>query len=155
MSRMTVAWLRPAVALLLIAGVSSALFAAEKKDKLAPEDEVKATEMARGEALVKADTAALSRMVAAEFYEVSRLGQLRFKADNIRDISTGMLKLKTVKYDSLVVRVYGAVAVLRGIADNQGEAGGMPFAGKIRYTRVFVKRDGRWQAVAMQQTFLQ
>ena len=94
-------------------------------------------------------------MVADEFYEVSRLGQLRFKADNMRDIASGMLKLKTVKYDSLVVRVYGAVAVLRGIADNQGEAGGMPFAGKIRYTRVFVMRNGRWQAVAMQQTFLQ
>jgi len=153
---MTAAWLRPAVALLLIAGVSSALFAAEKKDKLAAaEDEVKATEMARGEALVKADSAALSRMIGDEFYEVSRLGQLRFKADNIRDISSGMLKLKSVKYDDLVVRVYGDVAVLRGIADNQGEAGGMPFAGKIRYTRVFVKRDGRWQAVAMQQTFLQ
>src|SRR6266700_2766522 len=60
-----------------------------------------------------------------------------------------------VRYDSLTVRIYDDVAVLRGIADNTGTFRGIPFSGKIRYTRVFVRRDGRWQAVAMQQTALQ
>jgi hypothetical protein len=91
-------------------------------------------------------------MVAEEFVEVSRLGQIRTRADNIRDIASGDLKLTTVHYDSLAVRIYGDVAVLRGIADNTGTFRGMQFGGKIRYTRVFVRRDGRWQAVAMQQT---
>jgi len=53
------------------------------------------------------------------------------------------------------VRIYGDVAVLRGIADNSGTFRGFPFSGKVRYTRVFVKRDGRWQAVEMQQTAMQ
>jgi hypothetical protein len=60
-----------------------------------------------------------------------------------------------VRYDSLVVRVFGEVAVLQGIADNTGTFRGFPFRGKIRYTRIFVRRDGRWQAVAMQQTSMQ
>jgi hypothetical protein len=30
--------------------------------------------------------------------------------------------------------------------------GSAPFSGRIRYTRVFVRRDGRWQAVTMQHT---
>jgi ketosteroid isomerase-like protein len=119
------------------------------------EDSVKALETRRGEALLKADTAALSRMMATEFIEVSRLGAVRTGADNLRDIGSGVLKLTTVKYDSLTVRIYGDVAVLRGIADNTGTFRGFPFSGKIRYTRVFVKRDGRWQAVAMQQTVMQ
>jgi ketosteroid isomerase-like protein len=119
------------------------------------EDSVRAVEMARGRALTSADTVALSRLVADEFVEVSRLGQLRSKADNMREIATGDLKLTTVKYDSLTVRVYGDVAVLRGMADNTGTYRGFPFTGKIRYTRVFVRRDGRWQAVAMQQTAMQ
>lgn len=93
--------------------------------------------------------------MADEFIEISRLGQLRTRADNIRDIASGTLKLTSVKYDSLVVRVYGDVAVLRGIADNSGTFRGMPFSGRIRYMRIFVRRDGRWQAVAMQQTALQ
>lgn len=113
---------------------------------------MRALEMARGEALLHADTAALSRMVADDFIEISRLGTLRTKADNIREIGSGGLRLTTVKYDSLNVRVYGDIAILYGIADNTGTMRGMPFAGKIRYMRVFVRRDGRWQAVAMQHT---
>jgi uncharacterized protein DUF4440 len=119
------------------------------------EDSVRAVEAERGQALLRADTAALSRMVAEEFVEVSRLGTLRSKAANLRDIASGDLKLISVKYDSLQVRIYGEVAVLQGIADNEGTFRGMPFSGRIRYTRVFVRRDGRWQAVAMQQTSMQ
>jgi ketosteroid isomerase-like protein len=119
------------------------------------EDSVRAVEMARGRALTSADTVALSRLVADEFVEISRLGQLRSKSDNMREIATGDLKLTSVKYDSLTVRIYGDVAVLRGIADNSGTYRGFPFTGKIRYTRVFVRRDRRWQAVAMQQTTMQ
>jgi len=116
------------------------------------EDSVRALESARADALLHADTTALSRMIADEFVEISRLGQLRTRADNLRDIASGDLKLAAVAYDSQTVRTYGDVAVLTGIADNTGTFRGFPFRGKIRYTRIFVRRDGRWQAVLMQQT---
>jgi ketosteroid isomerase-like protein len=141
------------VMLLLLGFVGSSL--AAQGTALTPEDSVRTAEFARGEALQRADTTALSRMVADEFVEVSRLGTLRTKADNIRDIASGDLKLLTIKYDSLTVQIYGDVAVLRGIADNTGTFRGMPFSGKIRYTRVFIRREKRWQAVAMQQTAMQ
>src|SRR4051812_16730723 len=80
----------------------------------AREESVRAAETARGQALLKADTAALSRMVADEFIEISRLGTRRTKADNLRDIASGDLKLMTVRYDSLTVRLYGDVALLQG-----------------------------------------
>jgi len=115
-------------------------------------DSVRALETARGQALVHADTAAISRMTADDFVEITRLGTLRTKADNMRDLASGALKLTSVKYDSVNVRVYGNVAILRGIADNVGTMRGFPFTGKIWYTRIFVKREGRWQAVAMQHT---
>ena len=116
------------------------------------EDAVRAVEMGRRDALLAADTVALSKMLAPDFMEISRLGTVRTRADNIRDIASGALHLTSITYDSLNVRVYGDVAVLTGIADNTGTMRGFPFAGKIRYTRVFVRRDGRWQAVLMQQT---
>ena len=118
-------------------------------------DSVRALETERGRALVAADTVALSRMVAAEFVEISRRGTIRTRAENLQEIATGDLKLLTVHYDSLNVRVYGDVAVLTGIADNTGSYRGFGFSGKIRYLRVFVRREGRWQAVAMQQTPIQ
>jgi hypothetical protein len=117
-----------------------------------PEDSVRAVEMARRDALLAGDTVALSRLVAEEFVEISRLGQLRLRADNIREISAGELRLTAVRFDSLVVRIYGEVAILRGIADNVGTYRGFGFSGKIRYTRTFVRRAGRWQAVVMQHT---
>ena len=74
--------------------------------------------------------------------------------DSVRALS-GELKLTSVKYDSLTVRIYGDVAVLRGVADNTGTYRGFPFSGKLRYTRVFVRGADRWQAVGMQHTMLQ
>ncbi len=141
--------------LLLLLGPHGSSLAAQAAGSSTPEDSVRAVEMSRAQALLRADTAALSRMVADEFFEISRLGQLRTKADNIRDIASGDLRLLSVKYDSLAVRIYGDVAVLRGIADNTGTIRGFPFSGKIRYLRIFIRRDGRWQAVAMQQTAFQ
>lgn len=142
MSRMTIA---------LAAGLLLAC-AAYAADSAHTAEGVRAAELARADALLKADTTALSRLVADDFVEISRLGTLRTKADNIRDITSGDLKLLTVKYDSTNVRVYGDVAVLRAIANNTGMFHGQPFAGRIWYTRVFVWKGGRWQAVTMQQT---
>jgi ketosteroid isomerase-like protein len=141
-----------AILLLLVGFGGSRLAAQGPAGGASAEDAVRAVELARGEALQRADTAALSRMIADEFTEISRQGRLRTKADNMRDLGSGALRLTSVRYDSLEVRTYGDVAVLTGIADNTGVAGGMPFSGKVRYMRVFVRRDGRWQAVAMQQT---
>ena len=141
-----------AVALATMLILAAPALAKDKQPAPDPADEVKAVELARGDALLKADTTALAKMTAEEFVEINRFGLLRSKADNLHDVGAGILKLATVKYDSLTVSLYGDVAILRGIADNTGSFRGMPFAGKIRYTRIFVRRDHRWQAVAMQHT---
>jgi hypothetical protein len=143
------------VVLLLLSLHGSLLVAQGSVAGSTPEDSVRAVELVRRQALLQGDTVALSRLVAEDFIEISRLGTLRTKADNMRDIASGNLKLTSVRYDSLTVRIYGEVAVLQGIADNAGSLRGLPFSGKIRYTRVFVRRAGRWQAVAMQQTTMQ
>lgn len=138
--------------LFTLVAASSAPARAQVVPNPAAEDSVRALEEARGQALMRGDTVALSRMTAMEFNELTRFGTTRNRAANLRDVSSGMLHLLTVRYDSLAVRIYGDVAILQGIADNTGTMGGMPFSGKIRYTRVFVRRDGRWQAVTMQHT---
>jgi ketosteroid isomerase-like protein len=132
---------------------STAPLRAQGPTPSARSESVRAAEMARRDALLASDTVALSKLVGGEFIEISRLGTIRSRADNMREVASGDLRLLTIKYDSLDVRVYGDVALLTGIADNTGMyRGTVPFSGKIRYTRVFVWRDGRWQAVSMQQT---
>lgn len=146
-------FMRNAVVIALVCLSGSA--AAQASSPTPAEDSVRAVELARRQALLSADTVAMSRMMAPEFVEISRLGQIRTRANNLQEIATGTLKLLTVQYDSMVVRIYGDVALLTAVADNTGEYRGMPFTGKVRYTRAFVRRDGRWQAVLMQQTSMQ
>ena len=82
------------------------------------EDSVRAAELDRKRALLSADTVLLSRLTGSEFYEVNRLGLIRTRATNMQEISSGALKLQSVNYDSLLVRIYDNVAILTGIADN-------------------------------------
>src|SRR5262249_12028464 len=138
---------------LALAGLPSGLRAQSRGAGAA--DTVRAQELGRARILLNAGPTAPSRQLANEFVEISRLGQLRTRADNLHDIASGQLKLRAVKYDSVTVQVYGDVAVVRGIADNSGTFLGMPFSGRLRFTRVLVRRDGRWQAVAMQHTMIQ
>ncbi len=119
------------------------------------EDSVRALEAARAQAVLSGDTVALSRMLAPDFNEISRIGTVRSRADNIRDVASGRLHLTMIRQDSLTVRIFGDVAVLQGIAYNEGTFAGTPFSGRIRYTRVFVRHEGRWQAITMQQTMTQ
>jgi hypothetical protein len=65
--------MRPMLAITL-----SFVLAARLASQGAAEDSVRAAEQARGQALLAADTVALSRLVADEFVEISRLGQARF-----------------------------------------------------------------------------
>ncbi|TMQ67708.1 MAG: nuclear transport factor 2 family protein [Candidatus Eisenbacteria bacterium] len=137
---------------LLLAGLGSEARADGKDKAVKAADEVRAVEAARGKALLAGDTAEIARQTADDFVEISRLGMLRTKADNLRDLTSGALKITSFKQDSVSVRVYGDVAILREITDNTGSMRGFPFAGRIWVTRMYVKRDGRWQAVAMQHT---
>src|SRR5438552_13200353 len=99
------------------------------------EDSVRAVEMNRRQALLAADTVALSRMLAPDFSEISRFGAVRTRADNIRDIASGDLHLTSINYDSLTVRIYGDVAVLSSITYNSGTHNGYYFCGEYHYTR--------------------
>jgi hypothetical protein len=56
--------------------------------------------------------------------------------------------------DDITVRLYGTTAVVRGRTVADGMFEGKPVSARIRFTDVFVKRDGRWQAVASQATKL-
>lgn len=141
-------------ALIAVVGFAPLASSQSPSRTAALEDSIRALETRRAQALLSADTTALSRLVADDFVEISRIAQLRSKSDNLREIATGAMKLLTIRFDSLTVRVYGDVAILMGIADNTGTFRGMPFSGKIRYTRIFVRRPDGWQAVAMQHTMV-
>jgi hypothetical protein len=50
------------------------------------------------------------------------------------------------------MRVYGNVVIVNALTVNKGHRQERDVSGDFSYTRVYVKRDGRWQAVLSQYT---
>ena len=67
-------------------------------------------------------------------------------------IKTGNIKLTANEVSDLKVRVYGDTAVVTGKSSAKGTIGGRELKGPVMFTRVYVKKRGKWQSVAFQQT---
>jgi ketosteroid isomerase-like protein len=50
--------------------------------------------------------------------------------------------------DDVTVMQFGETAVVRGRTTVSARMNGAPVSARIRFTDAFIKRDGRWQAVA-------
>ena len=116
------------------------------------EDEIKKIEKERAAAAVKADTATLAKYTSDDYTFINRNGQMADKAQTMSRLKSGDIKLTANDMSDLKVRVYGNTAVVTGRTDIKGTIGGKDMTGPVLFTRVYVKKDGRWQSVAFQQT---
>jgi ketosteroid isomerase-like protein len=143
------------LALLTIA-TSSFTLAQMTDDKSAPkgktEQELIKLEQDRAQATVKGDTALIEQSTADDYTFVNFRGALRTKAQLLADFKSGELKLEGNDLDDLQARVYGDTAVVTGRSTQKGKAYGQDAAGQYRFTRVYVRKDGKWKAVAFQST---
>ena len=77
------------------------------------------------------------------------------KQDSLSARKSGQLRYEAIDVTDMVVRVYGDTAVVTARADVRGHQLGEDFSGPYRYTRVWVRRSGHWQAVSYQATVTQ
>jgi ketosteroid isomerase-like protein len=116
------------------------------------EEEIKKLETERAAAVVKADIATLEAQTADDYSLINANGQVMDKKETMNAIKTGQVKITSDELSDLKVRVYGHVAVITGKADVKGTLSGTEVNGPVMFTRVYVKKNGRWQSVAFQQT---
>lgn len=100
-------------------------------------------------ALPKADLAFLDRTLAREYMD-SADGEAASKAQFLAALKTGAIKCESVTLRDLKVHVFGYVAIATSTVDVKGTYAGKPIPPSQFSTDVFVKRDGRWQAVSTQ-----
>ena len=114
-------------------------------------------EMEWAEADQKGDLAWFERNLADNYSGISsRTGRLMTKADEIADIKNRKDVFTTVAASDMQVRVEGDTGVVTGVYHMKGrDEKGQPVDRRIRYTDVYVKRDGRWLALAAQGTLMQ
>jgi ketosteroid isomerase-like protein len=95
------------------------------------------------------------RALADDYVAITPLGQVTTKEQNISARRSGQLRYDAMNVTDMVVRLYGDTAIVTARADVKGHQLGEDFSGLYRYTRVWVRRNGRWQAVSYQATVTQ
>ena len=102
----------------------------------------------RIQAQISADAVALDRIYADDFIGVGPSGTVRTKRQVISDFTSADLKFQSITTDDVQVRVYGNTAVETGISTITGQDKGKAVPRDTRFTRVWVKQQGRWRLVA-------
>ena len=101
----------------------------------------------RIQAQIQSDAAALDRIYAADFIGVGPSGAVRTKPQVISDFTSGELKFQSITTDEVQVRIYGNTAVETGRSTMNGQDRGKAVPRDNRFTRVWVKRQGRWRLI--------
>ncbi len=107
------------------------------------------------EASIRRDAEFSQRTLAEDYVAITPLGQVTTKQDTLSARKSGQLRYDTINVSDMVVRVYGDTAVVTARADVKGHQLGEDFSGPYRYTRIWVRRTGHWQAVSYQATVTQ
>jgi ketosteroid isomerase-like protein len=107
------------------------------------------------EASIRRDADFSQRTLAEDYVAITPLGQVTTKQDTVSARKSRQLRYDTIDVSDMVVRIYGDTAVVTARADVKGHQLGEDFSGPYRYTRVWVRRTGHWQAVSYQATVTQ
>ena len=101
------------------------------------------------------DADRLAAVLADDFAEVGGNGARRTKAQNVDETRRGVVRWTTLVARNEQVTVFDtASAVVTGEQEGSGTYDGKPFTRHVRYMRVYLKRQGRWQNVAAQSSLI-
>ena len=121
---------------------------ARREQRRSVEQAIRQLDNERIQAQIGADAAALDRIYADDFIGVGPSGTVRTKAQVLSDFTSGNLKFQSITTDEVQVRVYGNTAVETGLSTMIGQDRGKAVPRDNRFTRVWVKQQGRWRLVA-------
>ncbi len=106
------------------------------------------------DALLKHDASWFERNYAFDASDISsRTGRIMTKTQAVADARTDKTAFQSLELSDLNVRVEGNTAVVTGVNHEVGrDAQGKAMDRRVRFTDVYIKRDGRWQVWATQGT---
>ena len=140
-------------AIALMALLAVAIASGQKQDptrdsKGMVEQVIRKLDNERIQAQIHADEVALERIYADDFIGVGPSGTVRTKPQVISDFTSGDLRFQSITTEDVRVRFYGNAAVETGRSTMDGQDKGKTVPRDTRFTRVWVKQQGRWRLVA-------
>ena len=126
--------------------------AGRTNERLNAESEVRQAQRERFEAMTKGDVAALDTLLDDEMAYVSPRADLQSKPQFIATIRKQTLVYESIAPVEVKVRVYDGLALATGRAQMRvRNAAGVSSFG-IRFTEVYLRRDGQWLLTAWETT---
>ena len=142
---------RPAVRALLCSVALAVVFGQAGAD-LQAEQQVRDMERQWRQAWLAGDAATLDRIHGDDYTAIPNIGTVSTKAEVMADVRKGLFRYSRMEHSEMAVRIYGTTGVVVGRTINEGHRGDRDVSGDFRYTRIYVKRNGNWQAVLAQYT---
>jgi uncharacterized protein (TIGR03067 family) len=106
-------------------------------------------------AIVKADAAFLERVLHEDYTHIRPRGTVENRAEYVENRKAGRVAYEMLDWDDIKIRVYGDTAIVTGRSTAKGKDPQGTIDQQQRWTRVFVRRDGRWQLVHFEGTPVQ
>jgi ketosteroid isomerase-like protein len=121
---------------------------------MSEEEELLRLDREWNEAYPRLDSAALGRIIADDWVCVDAAGLRITKRQLLERVSAAESFPPSHEFDETDLRLFGDAAVVTGRLsfDAPDDEGGGLVRARQRYTRVYAKRGGRWQAVATHVT---
>ncbi len=116
------------------------------------EAEIRRLDREWNEAYPRRDLSALGRVLADDWRSIDGRGLVITKEELLERVRTAPPQLDAHEFDEFHLRLFGDSAVVTGRLSGSGTQDGVPFKFSQRFTRVYARRDGIWQAVATQVT---
>jgi len=111
-------------------------------------ERIRELDQERIQAQIHADAMALDRIYADDFIGIGPSGTVRTKPQVLADFTSHELTFQSITTDEVRIRVYGNTAVETGRTTTVGQDKGKVVPRDNRFTRVWVRRQGRWRLVA-------
>jgi ketosteroid isomerase-like protein len=104
------------------------------------------------EAVVKADVPVLERLLHEDYVHHRPRGTVENRAQYLESRKARRVDFESLVSDEINVRLYGDTALVTGRSTAKGKDQHGKMDEQRRWTRVLVRRDGRWQFVHYQGT---
>ncbi|MBI2682275.1 MAG: nuclear transport factor 2 family protein [Acidobacteriales bacterium] len=118
---------------------------AQKDPKL--ESEFMRLEKAWAAAITKKDIASLDKLIAAEWKQVQPSGRIQTKAEMLKALQASKQGADAAEITEVQVMDFGNMVQVIGRVVEKSKVAGQERDGEYVFADLFVKRDGRWQAV--------
>jgi hypothetical protein len=144
--------MRLSIASLVLVSAVVATAASTQSDRTTEKEVLQALQ-ASDDAAARRDSAAMERLTAEDYIFHASTGIVQTKVQAIVETMAGASTWTVRKYDGLKVRLYGDIAIVTGAFSIAG-ASSTYRPGPRLITRIFIRRDGRWQDLGGQATLV-